>query len=39
MALDQIKLNVSAVSNVSVSVEKWLLTGYLLKLAAKCAIL
>ena len=39
VALDQIKLNVSAVSNVSVSVEKWLLTGYLLKLAAKCAIL
>ena len=32
-------LSVSTIFNVSMSVEKWLLTGYLLKVAAKCAIL
>ena len=38
-ASNQTKLSVSTIFNVSMSVEKWLLTGYLLKVAAKCAIL
>ena len=39
MASDQTKLRVSAILNVSILVEKWLLTGYLLKVALNCAIL
>ena len=37
VASNQTKLSVSTIFNVSMSVEKWLLTGYLLKVAAKCA--
>ena len=33
VASNQTKLSVSAIVNVSMSVEKWLLTGYLLKVA------
>ena len=36
---NQTKLRVSAIFNVSMSVEKWLLNGYLLKVAANCVIL
>ena len=39
VASNQTKLSVSAIVNVSMSVEKWILTGYLLKVAANCAIL
>ena len=39
MASNQTKSSVVAIFNVSMSAEKWLLTGYLLKLAANCAIL
>ena len=35
----EIHKGVSVLSNVSTSVEKWLLKGYLLKVAAKCATL
>ena len=33
------KLSVSALSNISMSFEKWLLAGYLLEVATNCAIL
>ena len=39
VASNQTKLIVSAIFSVSMSVGKWLLPGYLLKVAAKCAIL
>ena len=39
VASNQTKSSVVAIFNVSMSAEKWLLTGYLLKLAANCAIL
>ena len=39
VASNQIQLSVSTIFNVLMSVEKWLLTGFLLKVAAKCAIL
>ena len=39
VASNQTKLSVSTVLNVSMSVEKWLLTGYLLKVATNCVIL
>ena len=35
----EIKLSVPAILNVSMSVEKWVLSGYLLKVAANCVIL
>ena len=35
----EIKLSVPAILNVSISVEKWVLSGYLLKVAANCVIL
>ena len=38
-ASDQTKLSVSVLSNVSMSVEKWLRNGYLLKVFNKCDIL
>ena len=36
---DQTKSSVSATLNVSMSVEKWLVTGCLLKIATNCAVL
>ena len=39
VASNQAKLRISTIFIVSMSVEKLLLTGYLLKVAAKCAIL
>ena len=39
VASNQTKLSVSTVLNVSMSVEKWLLPGYLLKVATNCVIL
>ena len=38
-ASDQTKLSASALSNVSMSVEKWIRNGYLLNVATKCVIL
>ena len=39
VASNETQLSVSTIFNVLMSVEKWLLTGFLLKVAAKCAIL
>ena len=39
VASNETQLSVSTIFNVLMSVEKWLLTDFLLKVAAKCAIL